>query len=71
MIVRIVGVSGSCRPAETPAHWGIQGAPGAPGTDGTDGSDGTNGTNGTNGIDGTGATNPDPPCFDNTNRYGN
>lgn len=32
---------------------------------------GTNGTNGTNGIDGTGATNPDPPCFDNTNRYVN
>jgi hypothetical protein len=63
MIVRIVGVSGSCRPAETPAHWDIQGPQGAPGLDGT------NGTNGTNGIDGTSATRPDGPCFNNTNRY--
>jgi hypothetical protein len=32
---------------------------------------GTNGINGTNGTNGTGATRPDPPCFDNTNRYVN
>ena len=108
-IVRIVGVSGSCNPAETPAHWDIQGPPGTNGTNGTNGIDGTsvtfvgyfsgnlhgcanggaiyaagtppvnahicNGTNGTNGIDGqdgtNGATNPDPPCFDNINRYVN
>jgi hypothetical protein len=28
-----------------------------------------NGTNGTNGTDGTNGSRPDPPCFDNTNRY--
>lgn len=39
--VRIVGVSGSCRPAETPAHWDIQGAPGSDGANGTNGIDGT------------------------------
>jgi len=57
--VRIVGVSGSCRVTETPAHWDIQGPQGAPGT------------NGTNGTDGTGGTRADGPCFDNTNRYVN
>jgi len=34
-IVRIVGVTGSCREAETPAHWDIQGPPGINGTNGT------------------------------------
>lgn len=46
-IVRIVGVTGSCLPGETPAHWDIQGPPGKD------------------------ETHPDPPCFDNTNRYVN
>lgn len=58
-IVRIVGVTGSCRVPETPAHWDIQGPPGAPGTNGINGTNGTNGingTNGTNGIDGTSVT---------------
>lgn len=50
-LVRIVGVSGSCTMAETPAHWDIQGPQGIPGVDGQDG------------------TSPDPPCFDNVNRY--
>jgi len=65
-IVRIVGVSGSCLPPETPAHWDIQGPQGVPGTNGING---INGTNGIDGKDGTNATRADGPCFDNTNRY--
>ena len=64
-IARIVGVTGSCLPSETPAHWpevagtgpqGPKGDKGDPGVDGTNGTNGAPGTNGTNGTNGAGLT---------------
>jgi len=52
--VRIVGVDGVCKSAETPTHWSIVGPRGPQGEPGPQGAP---------------ATNPDPPCFDNVNRY--
>jgi hypothetical protein len=71
-LVRIVGVTGSCRPNETPVHWTIQGNQGAPGPQGAQGPQGiqgpqgppgTDGVNGRDGVDGTNATRAAGPCF--------
>lgn len=47
------------------------GSPGPPGADGEDGEDGMDGADGATGPAGpaAGTDRPDPPCFDNTNRY--
>jgi hypothetical protein len=76
-VVRVVGVTGACSssPAskvETPAHWAIQGPQGPEGPQGPQGPQGEQGPQGIQGPEGApgaDATNPDPPCFDNANRY--
>jgi len=64
--IKVVGASTACQSNETLNTWNVTGAQGPAGADGPTGATGPQGIPGTNGVD---ATRPDPPCFDNTNRY--
>lgn len=61
--VKIVGPSTACNGNETLMTWNVTGPEGSAGSEGPVGPQGIPGT------DGVDATLPDPPCFDNTNRY--
>lgn len=62
--------SGGCG-GDVVVHWSITGPAGPIGPGGPQGPTGATGAPGTNGVDGTSVALPDPPCFDNDNRYVN